>query len=66
VDELTDLYTDNNAYYQYRAGWRGFFITKTAPTPRRHQVRHVRRQQAPQYTMMWGFEGRDRNWNDDK
>lgn len=64
---LTDLYTDNIGYYQYRAGWRGYFITKNCSNPEaaiKYAMFAVNK--PTQYTMMWGFEGRDWNWNDDK
>ncbi len=65
--ELTDLYTDNIAYYQYRAGWRGYFITKNCSNPEAAIKYAMFAVDKPtQYTMMWGIEGRDWNWNADK
>ena len=64
---LNDLIPENAAYYQYRAGWRGFFITKNCKDPEaaiRYAAFAVNK--PTQYQMMWGFEGEDWNWNEDK
>ncbi len=63
---LNELIPEDAAYYQYRAGWRGYFITKDCKDPEaaiRYAMFAVNKD--TQYQMMWGLEGRDWNWNDD-
>lgn len=64
---LTDLKSDSSAIYTTATGWRGFFITKNCSNPEAAMKAALALYSKDiGYSMLWGKEGEDWNWNEDK
>ncbi len=64
---LTDLKCDRSAIYTTAVGWRGFFITKNCSNPEAAMKAALALYSKDiGYSMLWGIEGEDWSWNEDK
>ncbi len=64
---VTTLYTDSSKEYITDTGFRGIYITKNCSDPEA-AIRFVKflLDKETNYSMLWGREGIDWNWNEDK
>lgn len=64
---LTTIYTDTSAEIIPDVGWRGLYITKNCKDPEAAiKAALALYSKDIGYTMLWGFEHEDWDWNDDK
>jgi putative aldouronate transport system substrate-binding protein len=66
-EQMDDLETPNLKILETSPGWRGLYITKSCKDPGAAiRFADFMVQKDSQYTMMWGFEGKDWKWNADR
>ncbi|NMA64804.1 MAG: hypothetical protein GX957_00995 [Clostridiaceae bacterium] len=65
---LNTLFTDQSAEIAADTGWRGMFISKDCSNPEAaiKAVLFLTSKEDNGYNMLWGKEGEDWNWNEDK
>ncbi len=64
---LTDIHTDNNEICATATGWRGSFISRNCKDPEAAmRMAEFLINKETGYTMLWGVEGEDWSWNEDK
>jgi len=64
---LNQIMTDDATIWTTATGWRGFFISRNCSNPEaaiKAAMFFISKDTG--YTMLWGFEGTDWDWNEDK
>ena len=63
---VTDIRTEDSTVWTTSTGWRGFFITKNCSNPEAAiKAAKFLYSKDTGYTMLWGIEGTDWQWNED-